>query len=221
MAAALAGVAGVFSAAPVELLPDVEADLAAAAKGAGVTRIVKLSGMGVEQDPTSLHRRAELAIEASGVAWTFLRANFFMQNYATMAAEGIRSGAIYEPAGDGATSFVDTRDIAAVAVLALTQPGHDGRAYVMTGPEALTRDAVAGIIAAATGKTVRYVPVDDAALRHAMAAAPSKLVELMSGLMGYVREGYTSAVSPDIGQLLGRAPTSFAQFAKDHVAAWT
>lgn len=221
MASALDGVSGVFSIAPYELLPNAEIDLVAAAKAAGVTRIVKLSGMGVEQNPAALHRIAEVAIEQSGLEWTFLRANFFMQNYSTVSAGSIKaSGAFYEPAGDGATSFVDTRDIGAIAAQVLTQAGHTGMAYALTGPEALDRNAVAAAISEATGKMVKYVAVDDAALRGAMAGAPPALTELMSTLMGYVRAGYTAEVTSAVPQLLGRPAISFAKFARDHAGVW-
>jgi (4-alkanoyl-5-oxo-2,5-dihydrofuran-3-yl)methyl phosphate reductase len=79
---------------------------------------------------------------------------------------------------------------------------------------------VAAAISAAIGKPVKFVNVDDADLRQAMAGAPPKLTELMSLLMGYVRANYTGSISPDVEKLLGRKPTSFAQFAKDHADAW-
>ena len=220
VASALAGVDALFSPAPPWLLPEAEARLAAAAKTASVRRFVKLSGMGVDQDPTSLHRRAELAVEGSGMAWTHLRANFFMQNYATTSADGIRRGALHEPAADGATSFVDTRDVGACVSAVLADESHAGRAYTLTGPAALTRAEVAAILSAVMGRLVAYVPVDDAALRGAMAGAPPGLVELMSTLMGYVRAGYTGIVSEDVAHLLGRPATDFATFAHDHRAVW-
>jgi uncharacterized protein YbjT (DUF2867 family) len=177
--------------------------------------------MGAKNSPGAPHAAAEAAIAASGLEWTFLRPNTFMQNYATLSAEGIRrTGAIYEPAADAATSFVDVRDIAAVAVKALTEPGHAGKAYTLTGPQALDRNAVARLLSEASGKTITYVPVDDAALRSAMAAAPPVMIELMSSLFARIRAGQTALVAPDIPQVLGRAAISFAQFARDYKAAW-
>ena len=149
-----------------------------------------------------------------------LRPTFFAQNYSTAAAAQVKSGAFYEPAGNGATAFVDTRDIADVAVLALTQPGHNGKAYTLTGPVALTRAEVAAELSKAIGKTVKYVEVDDAALRGAMAGAPPALIELMSVLFGYVRQGYTAGVSEDVAKVTGRPARNFAAFAADHVAVW-
>lgn len=221
IAAALQGARSVFTAAPFPLLPKAEIDLVAAAKAAGVKRIVKLSAMGAEHFPGAPHAAAEAAISASGLEWTFLRPNAFMQNYATLSAEGIRrTAAIYEPAADAATSFVDTRDIAAVAVKALTEPGHNGKAYTLTGPQALDRNAVARALSEASGKTIAYVPVDDAALRNAMAGAPPVMIELMSALFARIRSGQTATVAPDIREVLGREAISFAQFAKEYAAAW-
>lgn len=221
VAAALQGVDTVFTSAPYELLPQAELALIEAAKTAGVKRIVKLSARGVEADPSNPHSVVEAALAASGLAWTVVRPTFFMQNYATMSAATIRDqGAIYEPAADGASAFVDTRDIAAVVVKALTEAGHDGRAYDLTGPEALDRASVAAAIAEAAGKPVRYVPVDDAALRNAMAGAPPALTELMSGLFAAVRAGHTAATTTTVQDLLGRPATPFATFARDHADAW-
>ena len=220
LAAAVKGVDAVFSAAPYELLPAGEEALIAAAKAAGVKRYVKLSAMGVEANPSSPHMLAEKALAASGLEWTVLRPTFFMQNYATMAAGSVRSGAIYEPAGKGATCFVDTRDIATVAVAALTKPGHEGKVYTLTGPAALTRDQVAAELTKATGKPVAYVEVDDAALRSAMAGAPPTLIELMSGLFGFVRQGYTAGVTDDVAKVTGKPARSFAAFAADHAGVW-
>ena len=220
LAAAVKGVDAVFSATPYELLPAGEEALIAAAKAAGVKRYVKLSAKGVEANSASPHVLAEKTLEKSGLSWTILRPTFFAQNYSTMSAGSIRSGAIYEPAGTGATSFVDTRDIADVAVEALTKPGHEGKDYALTGPAALTRAEVAAEISKAIGKPVVYVEVDDAALRGAMAGAPPTLIELMSTLFGFVRQGYTAGVTDDITKVTGKPARSFAAFAADHASAW-
>jgi uncharacterized protein YbjT (DUF2867 family) len=218
---ALAGVTAVFTSAPYELLPGAELDLIAAAQRLGVKRVVKLSALGVEADSSNPHSVVEAELRTSGLSWTVVRPTFFMQNYATMAATGIRGqGAIYEPAGDGKSSFIDTRDIAAVVVKALTEPGHEGKTYPLTGPEALDRSEVASIIGDACGKSVRYVPVDDAALREAMSGAPPVLIELMSTLFGYVRAGQTAGVNTTVADVLGRSPTDFRTFARDHADAW-
>jgi uncharacterized protein YbjT (DUF2867 family) len=220
LASATAGVSAVFSATPYHLLPQDEKSLIAAAQVSGVKRFVKLSASGVEADPSSPHALAEAALADSTLEWTVLRPTFFMQNYSTAAAGQVKSGAFYEPAGDGATSFVDTRDIADVAVVALTQPGHHGKAYTLTGPAALTRNEVAAELSRAIGRPVKYIEVDDAALRGAMAGAPTSLIDLKSTLFGYVRQGYTAGVAPDVATVTGRPARDFASFAADHAAIW-
>ena len=220
LAAATAGVEAIFAATPYHLLPDGELALLVAAKSAGVGRFVKMSALGVEGNPASPHSISEAAIRESGLAWTFLRPTFFMQNYSTMAAGSVKSGAIYEPAAEGASSFVDTRDIADVAVAVLTKPGHEGKAYALTGPAALTRADVAAELTKASGHGVVYVAVEDAALREGMAGAPASLIELMSALFGYVRAGYTAGVSHDVETVLGRPARDFASFAAEHAGVW-
>ena len=220
LAAAVKGASAVFAATPYHLLPAGEEALIGAAKAAGVRRFVKLSALGVEANPDSPHTLAEKTLANSGLSWTIVRPTFFMQNYSTQAAGSVKAGAIYEPAGAGATSFVDTRDIADVAVAALTEAGHESMAYGLTGPAALTRDQVAAELSKASGRPVKYVEIDDAALRGAMAGAPPALVELMSALFGYVRAGYTAAVSGDVSRVTGRPARDFASFAADHAEVW-
>jgi uncharacterized protein YbjT (DUF2867 family) len=220
-AAALEGVDAVFTSAPYDLLPGAEIDLIAAAKDAGVKHVVKLSALGVEADPTNPHSVVEAELTRSGLAWTVVRPTFFMQNYATLSAAGIRDqGAIYEPAADGKSAFIDTRDIAAVVAEVLIEPGHVGNAYALTGPEPLDRASVAALIGEAAGRPVQYVPVDDAALRNAMAGAPPALVELMSGLFAAVRAGRTANTTTTVEDVLGRPPVDFRTFAKDHADVW-
>lgn len=220
LAEAVAGVGEVFAATPYPLLPNAELDLLAAAKASGVKTIVKMSALGVDANPASPHSIVEAAIRASGLSWTFLRPTFFMQNYATQAAASVKAGVIYEPAAEGASSFVDTRDIAAVAVKVLTEVGHSGKAYALTGPAALTRTEIASELARASGHEVAYVAVDDTALRKAMSGAPASLVELMSELFGYVRAGYTAAISDDVKSVLGRPARDFSSFAAEHASIW-
>jgi uncharacterized protein YbjT (DUF2867 family) len=218
--AALDGGTAVFTAAPSWLVPHAELALLEAAKARGVRRIVKLSYLGAELHEEGGHRITEKAIEASGLEWTVLRPTFFNQNFSTMHLASIRDGAFYEAAGDGASAFIDTRDIAAVAVKALTEASHHGQAYALTGPEALTRHEAAAKLSAALGRPVRYVPIDDAALRQALVGVPQSQVELLSGLFAAVRAGHTAGITDTVRTLLGRDPTSFDRYAADHAALW-
>ena len=171
---ALEGVEKVFLLPP--LLPnqvEVMNAFVDAAKRAGVLHIVKLSAIGIDDEtqPTAIksHSANERHIRESGVAFTFLRPNSFMQNFITYFPP--RNGAIYLPWGNGTASFVDTRDIASVAAKVLTSDGHEGNIYTLTGPAALGIADVARILSEAAGREFKYVDVPEGAARDGMLQA--------------------------------------------------
>src|SRR5207249_7849316 len=171
---ALEGVEKVFLLPP--LLPnqlEVTNAFVDAAKRAGVRHIVKLSAIGVDDEtrptPIKWHGANEQHIRESGVAFTFLRPNSFMQNFFTYFPP--RNGAIYLPWGNGTASFVDTRDVASVAADVLTNDGHEGKTYTLTGPTALGIADVARILAGAAGRDINYVDVPEAAACNGMLQA--------------------------------------------------
>jgi uncharacterized protein YbjT (DUF2867 family) len=192
------------------------------AKRAGVKRIVKLSVIGAAQEGFTFarwHRAVEKHVEASGLAWTFLRPNGFMQNVVNYMGETIRKqSAIYSSAGDGAVSPIDARDIGAVGARVLTGPGHDGKAYELTGPAALTYGQVAQILSRALGREIRYVPLSPEQYRQAAVAAgtPEAYADALVDLNRYYAEGKASVVTPAVRQITGREPIAFEQFARDH-----
>jgi uncharacterized protein YbjT (DUF2867 family) len=197
-----------------------------AAKAAGVKHLVKLSAIGAEIEPGiqlgRWHRATEKAVEASGLAYTFLRPSNFMDNFIHYYPPA-GDGNIYLPLGTGACSYIDSRDIAAVAAAVLTEEGHYGKAYDLTGPEALTTADAAAAIGAATGREVRYVDVPEAAASKAMLDMhmPEWMVTAMMELHGIVKAGYASGISPLVEKLTGQAPRTFAAFARDRASAWT
>jgi uncharacterized protein YbjT (DUF2867 family) len=218
---ALDGVEKVFLLPP--LLPnqlEVMNTFVDAAKRAGVRHIVKLSAIGVDDEtqPKAVkwHGANERHIRESGVAFTFLRPNSFMQNFITYFAP--RNGAIYLPWGNGTASFVDTRDIASVAAKALTSDGHGGRIYTLTGPATLGIAEVALILSEVTGREFKYVDVPEAAARDGMlqAAVPQWQVELVLELHAVNKQNRWSSVTSDIEKVTGTPPTDFAQFGRDH-----
>jgi len=199
----------------------------AAAQAAGVKRIVRSSGGGAASDsPFSLpraHGTVDDAVRASGLAWTLLRPTSFMQNHLTYNTAAIRSGALYAPHGDGATSLIDARDIAEVAALVLADPdAHLGRAYDLTGAQSLTDAEQMAIIAEAIGRPVAYVDVPESAASEAMAGMgfPELLVDWVMSLNAIIKAGYAAGQSPDVQSLLGKAPRTFAAFARENRAHW-
>lgn len=195
-----------------------------AAREAGVAHVVKLSTLGAAEEAfliAKVHRPAEVALEASGVAWTFLRPNSFMQNALTEMGETIRAeNALYSASGDGKISHIDARDIAEVAVRALTETGHEGRAYDLTGPEALAYDDYALELSSALGRPIRHVNLPPEVLGRSLSDAglPDDFVAWLVDLERFYREGGASAVSHDFERVTGRKPRRFAQFARDHAA---
>nr|MDQ3984431.1 SDR family oxidoreductase [Thermoproteota archaeon] len=156
---------------------ELSSNLVNVAKKIGVVKhIVKLSVMGADADPGitggRLHRQAENIIEESGISYTFLRPNFFMQNFVTFFSQTIKEqGAFYVPADDGKVSFVDVRDIAGVAVQALLNESNHGRkAYNITGPNAISYAEAAEILSNEIGRKIKYVDISEDQAREGMKA---------------------------------------------------
>ncbi|MCJ8164000.1 SDR family oxidoreductase [Pontibacter sp. E15-1] len=193
------------------------------AKNAGVKHIVKLSVLGAEEEPGihlgRWHREIEEYIEQSGIPYTFLRPGPFMQNYANFETENIQSeGRFYQPTGNGKVSCIDVRDIAAVAVEVLTGPGHEGKAYNLTGPEALSNQEVAEIFSEVTGKKVEFVDVPESAAKDAMVQhhMPEWMADAMLELQRMCKENRYSATTDTVQKLTGRPPHTFRKFAEDY-----
>jgi len=176
LAAALKGIERLFLLTPFQSnMVDLTSNLVREANNAGVKYIVKQSVMGADAEPGitpgRLHRQAEKIIEESGISFTFLRPNFFMQNFVNFFSPSIKAQeAFYVPAGNAKVSFVEVRDIAAVAVHALTNSDrkHEGKAYDITGGEALSYVRAAEILSKEVGKKVNYVNVSDEDARKGM-----------------------------------------------------
>ena len=192
-----------------------------AAKAVGVRHIVKQSVMGADEEAFSLalvHRPVEKAIESSGMAWTFLRPNSFMQNVVTFMGETIKAeAAFYSASGKAKVSHVDVRDIAAVAVKALTEPNHEGRIYTLSGPEALTYDELADELSKVLRRQISHVSLSPSDLKNGMLAEgmPEEIADRMLDLERYFCEDRASFITNHIKQVTGRDPRRFAQYARD------
>jgi uncharacterized protein YbjT (DUF2867 family) len=223
---ALAGVDRVFLIArPGDEHPERVAEpLIEAMRRAGVRHVVNLTALGVESRNDITLRKVELLLEASGLAYTHLRPNFFMQIFTTPPLlPAVRAtGIIRIPAGEARISYIDAGDIAEVAVASLTEPGHAGRAYTLTGPESLDHETLAALVSAAAEIPVRYEPADEEEARAALDAAgySPERAERLIGFYRLVRAGFCAPVSGDVERVLGRPATPFSRFAERHAAAW-
>jgi uncharacterized protein YbjT (DUF2867 family) len=151
-----------------------------------------------------------------------LRPNWFADNFHTFWLPGIHHGVIALPAGQGATSFIDARDIAASAAGALTTSRFDGQALNLTGPEALTYAQAAAILSEVAGRSIAYTPIDDEAFIATLTGAgvPADYARFLATIFHPVREGWTAAVTPTVESLSGKAPRSLRTYARDHAAAF-
>lgn len=203
---------------------ELERNAVEAAKAVGVRHIVKQSVMGAVEESYSLakvHRPVEKAIESSGLAWTFLRPNSFMQNAVTFMGKTIRAeAAFYSASGQAKISHVDVRDIAAVAVKVLTGPNYEGKAYTMSGHEALTYDELASELSKALGRPISHINLSPSDLKSGMLAEgmPEAIADQMLDLERYFREGRASRITDDIKQVTGREPRRFAEYVRETAA---
>lgn len=193
------------------------------AKKRGVKHIVKLSVIGADAEPGlqlgRWHREVEQLIEESGISYTFLRPISFMQNYVNYNAESIKEeGKFYGASGDGKMSLVDARDIAAVAVEVLTGEGHEGKAYDITGPEALSNYEVAQLLSEVTGKQVDYIDLTEAAIKQGMTGTgmPDTMANAMVELYTLQKEGKLTQTTDTVEKIVGRKPHTMRQFLQDH-----
>jgi uncharacterized protein YbjT (DUF2867 family) len=189
----------------------------------GVRQIVFLSLIGAEKNKVVPHAGIEKLLLAGTVPYTLLRAGFFMQNLSTThRLDIIEHDDVFVPAGKGKTAFVDTRDLAAVAALALTQPGHENKAYSLTGCEALDYGEVAAILSDVLGRPITYS--DPSLLRFAWRmharGNPWAYIGVMAAIYTTTRFGMAATVHPDLARLLGRQPITFREFAEDMAHVW-
>ncbi|WP_131741594.1 NAD(P)H-binding protein [Actinomadura roseirufa] len=196
----------------------------------GVERVVLLSGRGVDvpgymgegHSVGGTHLDGEDAVRGSGLEWTIVRPGWFAQNFSEgFFRDAVLAGELRLPAGDGAASFVDAADIAAVAAAALTEDGHAGRTYELSGPRALTVAEAVAAISAATGRTVRYVPLPPGEYVAELVAQgwPPDLAAEFAEAVSPLRRNLDAHLSDGVRRALGRPPRDFAAFVADAVAA--
>lgn len=182
------------------------------AVGNGIKRLILLSGRG---EPEA--QACEQVIMNAGVDWTILRASWFCQNFSeSHLLEPILAGYVSLPAGNVGEPFVDVEDIADVAVTVLTEEGHHGEIYEITGPRLLSFKEAIGEIAAATGKSVQYaqITIDEYAAMLAAYGLPNELISLLTYLFTEVLDGRNSSLTSGVQRALGRKPRDFSDYIK-------
>jgi uncharacterized protein YbjT (DUF2867 family) len=199
--------------------PELETQAVEVARAADVRTIVKSSALASGAEPPAGHRAVEVAIERAGVEWTFIRPSAFMQTLAAYLPMLVGpDGTFAVPAADGRTGWVDTRDIAAVACAALTEPGHDKQAYAVTGPEALSMSEVASRLSKAVGREIRYRPVSEEEARETLRASalPSGMDEFLVAHYRAVARGELDLVT-DVVERVGHVdPRPLAALFEEH-----
>jgi uncharacterized protein YbjT (DUF2867 family) len=191
---------------------DAIAGLVEAALAAGTRRLVLLSGRGEEQA-----QACEKILVDSGADWTILRASFFNQNFSeSYLLDPVLAGEVALPAGNVGEPFSDTDDIADVAATVLTEAGHVGEIYELTGPRPLTFAEATATIAEATGRDIAYIriPPEEFAAGLAAGGVPREIIDFLVDLFGTVLDGRNAEVVDDVERVLGRPARDFADYAR-------
>jgi uncharacterized protein YbjT (DUF2867 family) len=201
--------------------PDAIAAFAGLAVANGTRRLVLLSGRGEEEA-----QRAEQALQASGADWTIVRCSWFMQNFSeAFLRDPILAGEVALPVGEIGEPFVDADDIADVAAVALSEAGHEGEVYELTGPRLLSFSEAVEVIATAIDRPVSFVPVSVEEYAETMRGygVSEDEVSLISYLFSEVLDGRNAHLSDGVQRALGRPPRDFQQFARTAAAggAWS
>ncbi|HPF28316.1 MAG: SDR family oxidoreductase [Steroidobacteraceae bacterium] len=197
------------------------------AKAAGIKHIVKLSSPeALEHMKNPVHQthfRSEQFIKASGMPWTMVRPNFFMQNFLGNAHSIKAEGKFSMPMGEGRAAMTDTRDAGAVIAHVLTTPGHAGKSYDITGPAVMTFHDVAAVFSEVLGKPVTYVNQDPDTYKAYLGQflKSSWHNDAVCDIFREIREGYYMPTTNTFKELMGREPTSFEQFVQDHKAVFS
>ncbi len=225
--AALDGVERVFLCTPNHPQQvEHETNVIDAAAGAGIRRLVKIGANGAQiGSPVAFwdaHGRIEAHLRQSGVPAVVLHPSSYTSNLLAAAPAIVHGGTLFAPAGGAKVALIDPRDVAAVAAVALTADGHDGRTYTLTGPQAVTYHDVAHQLSAVTGRQVAYVDVPDEAAREGMlrAGVPGWMAEQLVALWGELRRGAADTTTDVVRVLTGREPRTVSQFLRDHAAAF-
>jgi uncharacterized protein YbjT (DUF2867 family) len=203
---------------PIPQLVELESNMVDACKEAGVRHVVLNSALGAGDYPKSFpswHRKVEDKLKSTGMSYTILRPNGFLQNIVAFNAPSIRAqGAFYAAMGDAKVSYLDVGDIAVVAVQALEGGAHAGKTYELNGLEAISNRELAARISKVTGRTVNFVDIPESAQRDAMLGLgmPDWQVTALLELQQYYKQGGGARTDGLLQALIGRAPVTLDQY---------
>lgn len=193
------------------------------AKRRGLKKVVLMTAMGANASEDTPFRRVEIELEKSGLAYNIIRPNWFLQNFNTFWIQGIREqGKILLPAGNAKVSFIDARDISAVAAKLLTSDEFNNKDFDLTGSDSVDHAQVAAAISQATGKTITYQEIKPEELKAGLLAAglPKDYTDFLLLIMGFLREGYSARTTDNVKMITGKAPHTLAAYAQDYKASW-
>jgi Predicted nucleoside-diphosphate-sugar epimerases len=198
-----------------------------AAKAAGIGYIVRSSGYAASSDAHwrlgREHGMVDQFVEDSGIPFTILRPNTFMQAFSTVLADSVRAGVLTQPEGDAKVSYIDVRDVADCAArLLLDSAGHEKHFYALTGPQGLTMAEVTGQLSSASGREVRYEPAEEEVYVQGLARAgvPEWNINMLVSLTRVVKLGMAGNVTKAVEYLTGVPARTFADFAAEHGDCW-
>ncbi len=226
---AMKGTAVVFVTVPhVEFMLDWARNLLSAALESGVQYLVRSSILGADVHSTyqlmKVHGLIDKSIKESGMRYTIIHPNTFMQGFATYHSGSIRDdGEFRLPQGYGRTSYVDARDMASVAAHILVEPEkHKYNEYDVTGDAALTNNEVADVLSAVTAKRIRYVPIDDSSAVERMKKIGMSewMIETMMSLHRYIKDGRSATIAKTVKEITGTYPVTMEEFAKEFAHIW-
>lgn len=193
------------------------------AKKQGLKKVVLMTAMGVDASDENPMRKAELYLDAAGVDYNIIRPNWFMQNFNTFWLHGIlTSQKIFLPVGEAKGSFIDSRDISAVAAELLFNNTWNKQAFILTGEESLNHDEVASIISEVTGKNITFEDVTPELMKDQLLGAglPSDYADFLLMILSFFKLGYSSSVTNSVKEITGKNPISFRQYAEDYKGSW-
>ena len=201
---------------------DLEKGFVDAARASGVRRLVKMSANGANSNSTSLlkryHGNSEQHIRESGLSYTLVRPNYFMQNMFHVAASIVEQDKYFMPMRDGQVGIIDVRDVARFILTVLTRPGHENKTYEITGPELVSFHDIAGQLSEVMGREIRYVDVPAEDFKESLSqwVPDDWYVETVSDMFKLTAQGRGALLNDIYSQVTGRAPTTLRQFFRDY-----